>query len=142
MEVYKSFSELAVGINKPYFEIDEAWEKWIGRGYMHVGEVEVMKHVIDNKMHYIVFNHEDNNECKEYMMKYEIGEYDWKVYVDDIEGWQECNVININNTKLAINRATVITVTGTQLNRRVKFVLGEDDDDFKADGCIYFIEKE
>lgn len=142
MDIYLSFSELAKGIKKEHYEIEEAWEKWIGRGYMHVGEVEVMKHVVDNKLHFVVFDHEDNNECKKYMMDYEINEYVWKVYVDDIEGWQECKVININNTRLSISRATIITTTGTQLNRRVKFVLDEEDEEFKEDGCIYFMEKE
>ena len=44
MNIYKSFSELSEGINKSIYEIEEAWSKWIGRGYMYVGEVEVMKH--------------------------------------------------------------------------------------------------
>ena len=109
---------------------------------MYVGEVEVMKHVVDGKLHFVVFDNEDNDECKKYMMDYEINDYLWKVYVDEIEGWQECKVININNTRLSISRATVITTTGTQLNRRVKFVLGEEDEEFKTDGCIYFMEKE
>lgn len=142
MEVYKSFSELARGIKKEHYEIEEAWEKWIGRGYMYVGEVEVMKHVVNNELHFVVFNSQDNDECKKYMMEYEINEYDWKVYVDDIEGWQECKVININNSKLSIDRATVITTAGTQLNRIVKFILDEEEAEFKADGCIYYMEKE
>ena len=141
MDIYLSFSELAKGIKKEHYEIEKAWEKWIGSGYMYIGEIEITKHIKDDKLHFIVFNHEDNNDCKKYMMDYEINEYDWKVYVDDIEGWQECNVIDINNPKLSIYRAKVVTQTGTQLYRRVKFVLDEDDEEFKADGCIYFMEK-
>lgn len=142
MKVYKGFSELAVGINKSDFEIEEAWEIWIDRSYMYIGEVEVMKHVVNNELHFVVFDSQDNNDCKEYIMNYELNEYAWKVYVDDIEGWQNCKVIDVNNTRLGINRATVICESGTQLNRVVKFVLDEDDEDFKPDRCVYYMEKE
>jgi hypothetical protein len=49
------------------------------------------------------------------------------VYVDDIEGWQECEVINFYS-----NRAVVITSTGTQLDRIYK---GKVEP--RADRCIY-----
>lgn len=140
MKVYKSFDELAKGINKTPLQVEEAWETWIGRSYMYVGDTEVKKHIKDNEIHFVVFNNEDNEECKQYMMEYEIHEYVWKVYVDDIEGWQECKVTNLTNTRLGIDRATVTTSSGTQLNRVVKFVMDEEDEDFKADGCIYFYE--
>ena len=122
MKVFKGFSELAIGVNKSVIEIEEAWEIWIGRSYMYIGEVEVMKHVVNNELHFVVFDSQDSNDCKEYMINYELKEYEWKVYVDDIEGWQSCKVIDINNTRLVINRATVICESGTQLNRVVKFV--------------------
>lgn len=73
-------------------------------------------------------------------MKYELNDYVWKVYVDDIEKWQPCKVIDINNTRMGIDRATVVCESGTQLNRRVKFVTDEEDEGFKADGSIYFYE--
>ena len=140
MNIYKSFDELAKGINKPVYEVEEAWSKWIGRDYMLVGEVEVMKHIRDNKIHFVTFDSKDNTECKNYMMEYEINKYDWKVYVDDIEGWKNCKVVDIENTRLGINRATVICESGTQLNRIVKFAL--DEDEIIPDGCIYFIEED
>lgn len=142
MKVFKGFLELAIGVNKSDFEIEEAWEIWIDRSYMYIGEVEVMKHVVNNELHFVVFDSQDNNDCKEYIMNYELNEYAWKVYVDDIEGWQNCKVIDINNTRLGINRATVICESGTQLNRVVKFVLDEDDEHFKPDRCVYYMEKE
>lgn len=86
------------------------------------------------------FNIENDADCKKYIMEYEQFVYDWKVYVDGIEGWQPCKLVNIQNTKLGINRATVICLSGTQLNRRVKFVCEEDE--IKPDGCVYFIEKQ
>lgn len=140
MNIYKSFSELSEGINKSIYEIDEAWSKWIGRGYMLIDEIEVMKHIRDNEIHFITFNSEDNDECKEYIMKYEKDEYNWKVYVDDIEKWQSCKVIDIVNKRLGISRATVICESGTQVNRVVKFVL--DESEIKEDRCIYYMEKE
>ena len=87
------------------------------------------------------FDIENDNDCKKYIMQYEQFIYNWKVYVDDIEGWQPCKLISIQNTKLGIDRATIVCPqSGTQLNRRVKFVT--DEDEIKADGCIYFIEKQ
>ena len=82
---------------------------------------------------------ENNEDCKKYIMQYEQFIYEWKVYVDDIEGWQTCKLINIQNKRLGIDRATVVCLSGTQLNRIVKFVT--DEDEIKPDGCIYFIEK-
>lgn len=57
--------------------------------------------------------------------------YKIMVYVDGIEKWQECKVINIKN-----HRATVRTKLGTQLNRVIKYT-----EDIKEDGCVYFINK-
>lgn len=59
--------------------------------------------------------------------------YTAKVYVDCIEGWQECEVINLSNY-----RATVKTKFETQLNRIVKIT---ENKDLKEDGCVYFIKK-
>ena len=51
----------------------------------------------------------------------------------------EREVLDIENTRLEVHRATVLCSSGTQLNRRVKFAL--DEDEIKPDRCIYFIEK-
>lgn len=50
-----------------------------------------------------------------------------KVYVDSIEGWQDCKIIHSYR-----DRAVVITKTGTQLNRILKMT-----EDYREDGCIY-----
>ena len=86
------------------------------------------------------FSIENNEDCKKYIMEYEQFVYDWKVYVDDIEEWQDCKLIDIQNIRLGINRATVICSSGTQLNRRVRFV--NEEYEIKSDGCIYFISKQ
>lgn len=140
MKVFKSIEDLAKELKVTECEVEEAQTKWVGRNYMYLGETEIMIHIVNNEIHYILFDKDSNEECKNYMMTYEIDEYVWKVYVDDIEGWQNCKVIDISNTLLEIDRATVICESGTQLNRRVKFVLDEEDEDFKADRCIYYYE--
>ena len=140
MNIYKSFDELAKGINKPIWEVIKAWDIWIGRDYMLVGDIEVRKHIRNEELHYIVFDENNNDECKKYIMEYEKDEYDWKVYVDGIEGWQNCKVVDIENTGEDINRATVVCESGTQLNRIVKYAL--DEDELIADRCIYFYDKE
>ena len=58
--------------------------------------------------------------------------YNAIVYVDPIEKWQECEVVNLSDY-----RATVRTKYGTQLNRIYKYT-----NKIKADGCVYFIEKQ
>lgn len=58
--------------------------------------------------------------------------YKVMVYVDPIEKWQECEVINIS-----CHRAIVKTKYGTQLNRVFKYT-----DEIREDGCIYFIERQ
>lgn len=140
MKVFKSIEALAKELQVKECEIEEAQNKWTGRNYMYVGETEVMIHVVEREIRYVLFDKDSNADCKEYMTTYEIPEYVWKVYVDDIEGWQKCKVVNISNTLLGINRATVICESSTQLNRVVKFVLDEEDEDFKADRCIYYYE--
>ncbi|MBU3107124.1 hypothetical protein [Clostridium gasigenes] len=71
--------------------------------------------------------------------EYKIKKFNIKVYVDDIEKWQECEVIDFKNSESEIMRATVLTKRGTQLNRICKNVLSKEY--IKKDGCIYFWEK-
>ena len=140
MKVFNNIIDLAKELNKKVYEVEDQYRIWMGRNYMYVDDTEIMMYVVDNEIHFILFDHDNDKECKEYMMKYELNSYVWKVYVDNIEGWQSCKVIDISNTRMGIDRATVICESGTQLNRRVKFVIDEEDEDFKADGCIYFYE--
>lgn len=51
-----------------------------------------------------------------------------KVYVDSLEGWQECKIVHMYS-----DRAVVITKNGTQLNRILKTT-----DNAVADGCVYW----
>ena len=73
-------------------------------------------------------------------MKYKIKDYDWKVYVDDLEGWQNCKVLNIKNNGLDITRATVETECGTKVNRLVDYAM--DKEDLVANRCVFMVEKD
>lgn len=139
MKVYKNFEELAIGINKKGYEIEESWNKWIDSDCMYIDNIKIIKQIYENEMNFIIIDINDNDCCKKYLMKYKIKDYNWKVYVDDIEGWQDCKVVDIQNAGNTINRATVICKSGTKLNRVVEYAL--DDEDMHPNRNIYYIEK-
>ncbi|MBB6623854.1 hypothetical protein H7E67_10485 [Clostridium gasigenes] len=141
MKVLKSFKEVAEATGSKGWEVMKAYENSIGRGLFFVNDIEVIMHAGEKELLYVIIDSKDNKDCKEYMMQYELQEYDFKVYTDEIIGWESCKVIDIENTRLGIDRATVVTKTGTQLNRVCKFVSDEEDQTIKEDGCIYFYEK-
>lgn len=78
-------------------------------------------------------------EVKEEVLNYEIkGEkylsykddfkYIAKVWVNDVNGWQECKIIHSYR-----DRVVVVTKSGLQLNRAFKAT-----ENAVADGCVYF----
>lgn len=143
MRVFKHLGDVAKGLGVKDWEVQKQFEKYFLRStYMPVGEVTVYFHSGDTGLNYVVFDKNDNEDCKKYMMEYELDNYDWEVKTDDIVGIEKCKVIDITNTKRGIDRATVITESGTQLNRRVVFISDKEDEDYKNDGCIYFFDKE
>lgn len=139
MKVFNNIKDLSKELNIPEWKCERDLQKFIGHDYAIIEGTEIKVAIKDNEFNYIVLDLESNEDCKQYFMEYEQYYYTWKVYVDDLEGWQECKVLNIENTRLGINRATVLCSSGTQLNRLVKFAL--DEDEIKPDRCIYFIEK-
>ena len=143
MKVFNSIVDLAkeLGVLQELGELEEAFVRNLGYDYFIYKGTEIKVGIKNNNINFILLDNEDDTDCKKYFMEYEKNEYRWIVYVDDIEKWQECKVLDVDNTRLGINRATVVTPAGTKLNRRVKFVLDEEDEDFRQDGCIYFIEK-
>ena len=142
MKIFNNYEEVAEFLGCNGWEVDKAFQKYVGFDYMVVNDVELRIVVDNNKLKFVHVDKNDNEDYKEFMMKYELKNYVWKVYVDDIEGWQEVKQIkNITNKFWGINRATIITSNGTQLHRRVKFVIDEEDEELKSDGCIYFYEK-
>lgn len=122
-------------------ELEYAYERNFGRDYFMYGDLEVKVVGKDNNLRFVLVDIEDDKDCKDYIMTYELDDYTWKVYVDDIEGWQSCKVIDIHNVKLGIRRATVITAAGTQINRVAKFITDKDDEDLMQDGSVYYYEK-
>ncbi|MGL5084299.1 MAG: hypothetical protein ACRC68_01030 [Clostridium sp.] len=144
MKVMESITEVAEVLFVPEWEVQKELEnsRINGRITFNVGGTDVNTHIVNKKAKYVIFNIESNEDCKKYMMEYEKKEYNWEVKTDDIVGVEKCEVIDITNTKMGIDRATVITESGTQLNRRVVFVTNKEDEDYKQDGCIYFWEKE
>lgn len=140
MKVYKNFTDLAREVNVKEYDLEIAYQKWINSSIMKIGNTKIIKHIKDNEQHFVIINKEDNLDCKEYIMEYKISDYSWRVYVDDVEGWQECKVIDVKNIGLDINEATVVCKSGTQLNRIVKYAYDEEGEDMVADGCIYGIE--
>ena len=140
MKVFNNIKDLSKELNIPEWKCERDLQKFIGHDYAIIEGTEIKVAIKDNEFNYIVLDLESNEDCKKYFMEYEKNEYRWIVYVDDIEKWQECKVLDVNNTRLGINRATVVTTLGTQVNRRVKFITGPEDTDFKQDRCIYFFE--
>lgn len=139
MNVFNNIKDLSKELKVEEWKCERDLQKFIGHDYAIIEGAEIKVAIKDNEFNYIVLDLESNDDCKQYFMEYEQYYYTWKVYVDDLEGWQECKVLNIENTRLGINRATVLCSSGTQLNRLVKFAL--DEDEIKPDRCIYFIEK-
>lgn len=142
MRVFNSFNEVADFTRCRSWEVEEAFINYTGCGYMVVNEVEFQIVNYDGGLKYVFVDKNNNSDIKDFIMAYEKEAYDWKVYVDDIEKWQPIEeIIDIKNTYWEIDRAVVITKSGTQVNRRVKYVLGEEDTDLKSDGCIYYYDK-
>ena len=142
MKVFNNIVDLSkeLGLLQELGELEEAFSRNLGYDYFIYKDIEIKVGVKNNNINFILLVNEDDTDCKKYFMEYEKNEYRWIVYVDDIEKWQECKVLDVNNTRLGINRATVVTTLGTQLNRFVKFITGPEDTDFKQDRCIYFFE--
>ena len=145
MKILRNIYEIADFVGCKFWEVEEQLERYYGHGYCVVNGVELQQaYYLDEELkkevfNYIYVNIEDNADCKEYLMKVELPNYTWKVYVDDLEKWQFCKVKNISNTGLKVNRATVVTDYGTEVNRVVKFAI--DEEDIIPDRCIYFYEK-
>lgn len=162
MKVCKNLSEVAAELKIQEWEVQKAYERTIGRTLYFKFENVIMNDLKDmvyqegmepielifkditvfiSNREYFLVDTNDNEDCREYILKYELRNYEWEVKTDDIVGVEKCKVIGIENTRMGIDRATVITESGTQLNRVVVFITDKEDEDYKQDGCIYFWEK-
>lgn len=143
MIICKNLSEVSKELKVEEWIVQKQFELFFLKShYMPIEDMTVFFKAGKGKVDYVVVDESDNEDCKKYIMDYGIKEYDWEVKTDDIVGIEKCKVIGVESTDMEINRATVITESGTQLNRVAVFILDKEDDDYKKDGCIYYWEKE
>ena len=143
MKILNNLGEVAEELKVEHWIVQKQFEKYFLRNnYMMIGDLSIYFKSGKDRLDYVVVDDNNDEDCKQYMIKYELDEYNWEVKTDDIVGVEKCKVIDITNTRMGIDRATVITESGTQLNRIVKFIIDKEDEDYKKDGCIYFWEKE
>lgn len=140
MKEFDSIFEVAKFFNLKIYDVAENYENQFWRGIFYAGENQIKIESLDNKIKYVYVDEKDNKSCNEYLMKYKIKDYDWKVYVDDLEGWQNCKVLKIENDGLDIIRATVETEYGTKVNRLVDYAM--DKEDLVANRCVFMVEKD
>ena len=139
MKVFNSLKEIAEGLEVKGWEVQKAYEDNSHRGVIFIKGRSLIIRPVKNNLLYIELDVKNSEDYKAYFMGYEKEDYHYKVYVDGIEGTQDCKVLNIDNIQTEIKRATVITDSGTQLNRVFKYVF--EDGEVKNDGCIYCYEK-
>lgn len=143
MKVLKNLSEVAKELKVEDWRVQKEFKEYFPRRcYMNIEGNTVIFEGNEEGLEYVLVDLDSDEDCREYMLKYEVGRFYCEVYTDDIVGFEECKIIDIKNIKWNITRATVITKTGTQLNRVVKDVIDKEDEDYKKDGCIYFFSKE
>ena len=140
MKEFDNILDIAKCFNLKQWEVMDKYEEQGWRGRFFLGDIEIKIESFNNKLKYVHVNEKDDNDCKKYLMKYDVPKYDWRVYVDDLEGWQNCKVLNIENKGLDIIRATVETEYGTKINRLVDYAM--DKEDIVANRCVFMIEKE
>ena len=142
MKEFNDLNEIAENFGVKYVDVLKNHEEQGWRGKFFVDNKEIKIETINNKdnkeLKYVYVDEKDNKSCKDYLMKYEVPNMHWKVYVDDLEGWQNCDVLNIDNNGLDIISATVKTDYGTTLNRLVEYAL--DVEDIKTNRNIFMIE--
>lgn len=140
LKEFDNISEIANYFNLKFCDVLETYEKQFWRGSFFVDENQIKIETLNDQIKYVCVDENSNKDCKEYLMKYDIKKYDWKVYDDNLEQWQNCNVVNIENDKLDIVRATVETESGAKIDRDVDYAM--DKDDLVANGCVFMVEKE
>lgn len=135
---WSEIGKLAKEIGCEEWEIFKNYEDNSWRGQLFINGRFVNIEVVDNELLLILIEH-IKDEDREYFLKYGFRNYKIMCYIDDIEKWQECKLLDIKNFNTDFERAIVKTKNGTQLNRITKSIY--DEEELKADGCIYFIEK-
>ena len=141
MKVLNNLTEVAAELSVGVERVQREFKEGLVNMFMEIKESTIMIEFGKDNLEYVLVDINSDKDCREYFLKYEVDRVDWEVYTDEIVGFEKCKVINVENDKWDIIRATVITETGTQLNRIVKTVISKQDEDYKEDGCIYFFKK-
>ncbi|MGL5190897.1 MAG: hypothetical protein ACRC7S_14745 [Cetobacterium sp.] len=140
MKKFNNINDVANYLDKSWSEILKHFENNLGHGYFMIDGICIYVRNLVDDFEFVIVDDDSNEDCREFLMEYLVKEYNWCVYVDDIEGWQDVKVLDLYTTGMDINRAVVVTANNTQLNRRAELIW--DKEDVKADGCIYYIENE
>lgn len=140
MKVLKGIKELGAFAKVEEREVIRAYNSYAGHGYILLKGTEYLQHDIEGVTHFILLESESDEECKKYMMKYESKEFVWKCFIDEVEGLQEVELLDIENKSMEIKRATVKSKNGTIVNRNVEFILFEEE--LSQKGNVYFLERE
>lgn len=140
MKEFDNILDIARCFNLKQWEVIDKYEEQGWRGKFFLGDKEIKIESLDNKLKYVYVDEKNDKDCKEYLLKYEVNKYDWKVYVDDLEGWQNCKVLNIDNKGFDIRRATVETEYGSKINRLVNYAM--DKEELVPNRCVFMMEKE
>ena len=135
MKILKTLKDVTKEVNGIQKEVEKSYIWNLGCSYFFANGVDVK--ITDNE--FVILDGTDK-EYQDFFIKCESNDYEYKVYVDDLEKWQKCRVIGVSVNGEDLRRMTVITETGTQLNRICKFVC--DEEDCIADRCVYFWDKE
>lgn len=140
MKEFDNVLDIAKYFNLKQRDVLDKYEEqgWMGKFFL--GDKEIKIESLDNKLKYVYVDEKNDKDCKEYLLKYEVNKYDWKVYVDDLEGWQNCKVLNIDNKGFDIRRATVETEYGSKINRLVNYAM--DKEELVPNRCVFMMEKE
>lgn len=138
MKEFNDLREIAESFGANYIDVIRNYEEQAWRGKFFVNGNEIKVETVNKELKFVHVNEKDNKSCHDYLMKYEVPKMHWRVYVDDLEGWQNCTVKKIENEGLDIRRATVETDYGTTLNRLVEYAL--DEEELKENRNIFMVE--
>lgn len=137
MLVCKKLSEVQSALNCSAYEVNNAWESYLGAAYMFVNGREVNKaHKGDDLLFVIV--DETQEDYRNYFLEYQKEEYIWTVFADG--KWQYCEIIDVvYNPDLYINHVTAKLEDGSIITREIEYAA--DEDDLREDGTIFHLEK-
>ena len=121
MKEFDNLNEIAESFGVKYVDVLKNHVEQGWRRKFFVDNKEIKIESINNELKYVYVDEKDNKSCKDYLMKYGVPKYDWKVYLDDTDGRQNCSVLDIENVGLYIIRATVEIKNETKIDGLVKY---------------------